>query len=405
MPVDLSGSIYAEYQKAIKRAEAAMKRGATHEAASAYRQCAELYRQYAVSSSDPAIRRQRLERADLYAETARRLDKGPTDTAAASLQQGRPPKSAVAVQASENSTSDDYESEVLNLLQQSHIRWEEIGGLEDTKRAIKLAYALALAPRPKAIKIPIWRTMLLFGPPGTGKTLLAAATAGNLEASFFNVKVSNLLSKYFGESSKLITALYAVARRNSPAVIFLDEFESLTPPRGSGESGAERRIVSTLLAELDGLATKDDDSFVLTMGATNVPWLLDDAILSRFQKRIYVPLPDEPARRAILEIHLIRRGYKLDIPLEELVKHSEGYSGREIEQFCQLAITNMIDRLNQDLIARVDKGLEAVRGGTELTVKPLNDLDFSWARKQVKPVASPDMLKRYSTWQKQVDQA
>jgi SpoVK/Ycf46/Vps4 family AAA+-type ATPase len=116
------------------------------------------------------------------------------------------------------------------------------------------------------------------GPPGTGKTLLAAATAGNLEATFFNVKVSSLLSKYFGESTKLISALYSVARRLSPAVIFLDEFESLTPSRGSGESGSERRIVSTLLAELDGLQGKDDDSFVMTICATNLPWLLDLAI-------------------------------------------------------------------------------------------------------------------------------
>jgi katanin p60 ATPase-containing subunit A1 len=186
---------------------------------------------------------------------------------------------------------------VLSLIHKSDVQWGDIGGLEDTKDSIKSAYALALAQKPAGVQVSSWRNLLMYGPPGTGKTLLAAATAGNLEATFFNVKVSSLLSKYFGESTKLISALFSVARRLSPAVIFLDEFESLTPVRGSGESGAERRIVSTLLAELDGLQAKDDTGFVLTICATNLPWLLDLAILSRFQRRIYVPLPDPDARR------------------------------------------------------------------------------------------------------------
>jgi len=204
-------------------------------------------------------------------------------------------------------------------------------------------------------------------------------------------------SKYFGESTKLITALYTVARRMSPAVIFLDEFESLTPPRGSGESGAERRIVSTLLAELDGLATKDDDSFVLTMSATNVPWLLDTAILSRFQQRIYVPLPDPAARKAILEIHLMRRGHRSDIPMEELVRRTEGFAGREIEQLCQTAINHMTRRANPDLLNLVDRGHAAV-SAYELRVTPLTEDDFKAAFDQIRPVANAAMLRRYDEW-------
>jgi katanin p60 ATPase-containing subunit A1 len=211
-----------------------------------------------------------------------------------------------------------------------------------------------------------------------------------------------MLSKYFGESTKLISALYTVARRLSPSVIFLDEFESLTPPRGSGESGAERRIVSTFLAELDGLATKDEQCFVLTMGATNLPWLLDSAILSRFEKRIYVPLPDEAARQTILEIHLTRRGHRSLVDLGTLARRTAGFSGREIEQVCQTAVARMTVRANPDLLAIVDKGQEAIRD-YELRVEPLTEADFRDAFEQVRPITTAAMLKRFEEWMQQAE--
>ena len=261
---------------------------------------------------------------------------------------------------------------------------------------------MALARKPKGVRIDSWSNMLLFGPPGTGKTLLAAATAGSLEATFFNVKVSNVLSKYFGESTRILSALFTVARRLSPSVIFLDEFESLSPPRGEGESGAERRIVSTLLAELDGMSSKDDRNYVLTIGATNLPWLLDGAVLSRFQQRIFVPLPDADARRAILEIHLARRGHKLTLPIEELVQRTDGYSGREIEQICQTAITSMTRRANPGLMAVVDKGQTALRA-YEIQVEALTEADFQNAFSQIHPAVDVASIKRYQDWLKKTE--
>jgi len=394
MPVDLSASIYAQYKRARKRAEEAVRRGATAEAAVTYRHAAELMRQYAEYTRDAVVRKQRLKRAEAHTQMANQLDSLPPSRLM--------PAMPVAAKSAEPAGETDYEAEVLGLIEESSIRWSDIGGLESTKQAIKSAYGLAVARKPKGVRIESWRNLLLFGPPGTGKTLLAAATAGSLDATFFNVKVSNVLSKYFGESSKLISALYSTARRLSPAVIFLDEFEALTPPRGEGESGAERRIVSTLLAELDGLASKDEENYVLTIGATNLPWLLDSAILSRFQKRIFVPLPDAEARRSILEIHLTKRGHKTRLPIPKLVERTEGYSGREIEQVCQTAITSMTQRANPSLMDVVDRGQAALRE-YEIKVEPISEEDFVVAFSQIHPATDAALVRRHLEWQKKAE--
>jgi len=395
MPVDLSASIYAQYERARKRAREAERRGASAEAAAAYQQAAEWMRRYATDCTfDVAVRQQRLKRVEALEGAARRLE-GIATAGPAVVCSSRPQLDAPAGE-------DDYEAEVLGLIQRTHVQWNDIGGLGETKAAIKAAYGLALARKPKGVEISSWRNVLLFGPPGTGKTILASATAGSLEATFFNVKVSDLLSKYFGESTKLISALYTVARRMNPSVVFLDEFESLTPPRGSGESGAERRIVSTFLAELDGLESREDESFVLTMGATNLPWLLDSAILSRFQKRIYVPLPDELARLAILKIHLTRRGHKSQVPLMELARRTDGFSGREIEQLCQTVVTHMTQRANPDFLAVVDRGQEALRA-YEIQVEPLTQEDFDVAFEQIRPATSLETLRHYEDWMRKLE--
>jgi SpoVK/Ycf46/Vps4 family AAA+-type ATPase len=397
MPVDLSASIYTQYKQARKRADEAMQQSAYPLAAHAYRQSAELMRQYAESAFNAKIRQQRLEQAaalDKLADQAEALPAKVSPT----LRKSPPERSSPQASGGE----DDYYSQVMALVQKTNIRWEDIGGLEDTKRAIKSAYGLALARKPGHVQISSWRNILLFGPPGTGKTLLAAATAGSMEATFFNVKVSNVLSKYFGESTKLVSALFEAARANSPAVIFIDEFESLTPPRGSGESGTERRLVSTLLAELDGLAGKGDDSFVLTIGATNVPWLLDNAILSRFQKRIYIPLPDEPARAAILEINITRKGLQTAVPLARLAMETEGYSGRELEQLIQTVVNLMIQRQNPDLVHLVDQGRVAVQN-YQLQITTLTEDDFRIAFEQVRPSTDAKLLAQYDAWLQSVD--
>lgn len=376
--VDMSGIIWSEYEKANSRALTYEEREETRRAAAAHRRCAELLRRYAQHLT-PIGRRRWLARAQEHLVRADRLESGAQPRAAAEGSVGE----------------SDYSNAVAGLIDRSTVTWEDIAGLEETKRAIKLAYGLSIARKPAGVRLQGWRRMLFYGPPGTGKTLLAAATSNGLAATFFNVAVSDLLSKYFGESSRLVSALFTEARARAPSVIFLDEVDALTPPRGSGESGAERRIISTLLAELDGLTTKDDPAYVLTIAATNTPWDIDGAILSRFEKKVHIPLPDAPARRRILALNLA--GHALDVAVDSLVRQTAGYSGRDIARLCQEAIARMLDEANQNLGEAVDLGGQALTE-YEVQVRPLSAGDFAAALAQVQPATTAQEAERYRQW-------
>ncbi len=386
MPVDLSGQMYTAYQQALARAKVRFQEGRYAEAAAAYRQCAHHLERYASYLRSAEARARWRKKAQEYRQLAEKIEAG---------------EFAVPTVASEGGASptDNYEEAVMGLIHKANVTWDDIAGLEETKQEIKAAYGLALARKPAGVHLDAWRNILFYGPPGTGKTLLAAATSNGLDATFFSVKVSDLLSKYFGESTKLISALYSVARRLAPSVVFLDEFEALSPPRDGTQSGAEARIVSTFLAELDGLARKGDNTFVLTIAATNVPWLIDKAILSRFEKLIYIPLPDAPARRRILEIEVKRKGHRTEVPYRELVARTEGYSGREISQLAREAIKEMVKRMNPDLAKVVDRGREAVSNYT-VRVGPISKEDWEKAFSRVMRRTTAADLRRFEEWRR-----
>jgi len=147
-----------------------------------------------------------------------------------------------------------------------------------------------------------WKGILLYGPPGTGKTHLAKACATEAEATFFSISSSSLVSKYMGESERLVRELFTMARENTPAIIFIDEIDSLCSSRSEGENDATRRIKTEFLVQMQGVGNKDEG--VLVLGATNVPWELDPAVRRRFEKRIYIPLPEAPARTTMFKLHV-----------------------------------------------------------------------------------------------------
>jgi vacuolar protein-sorting-associated protein 4 len=169
-----------------------------------------------------------------------------------------------------------------------------------------------------------WRGILLYGPPGTGKSFLAKAVATEANATFFSVSSSDLLSKWLGESEKLVRQLFEMARAQAPSIVFVDEVDSLCSARSDTESESARRVKTEFLVQMNGVG-KDLDG-VLVLAATNIPWQLDPAIRRRFEKRIYISLPDEAARTRMFGIHLGDTPHTLQAAdYKELARRTDGY--------------------------------------------------------------------------------
>ncbi|MGH9389534.1 MAG: ATP-binding protein, partial [Vicinamibacteria bacterium] len=311
--------VQAPLKQALAKAKSFYESKDFDQAAVAYEKAANLMSVWAEQAMGREAEERRKKMAIQYREIARKLRSGEvtSETVPANdTATGREKGPAAAPGA-------EIRSIVSNLMHHSKVTWADIGGLDETKNEIKFALGMTLAQHPPGVKIAAWTKILFYGPPGTGKTLLAAATSSAVRSTegvpsvFYNVKVSSVLSKYFGESSKIMSELYGTARDTSPSVVFLDEFESLAGQRDASDSGAERRILSTLLSELDGMDSKGrSDIYVLTIAATNRPWDLDPAVLSRFEKKVLIPLPDETTRERILRIHLEKKGFQTEVPYE-----------------------------------------------------------------------------------------
>lgn len=231
------------------------------------------------------------------------------------------------------------------------VKWEDIAGLEKAKQA--LLEMVILPTRRKDLFTGLRRPargLLLFGPPGTGKTMLAKAVASESQATFFNVSASTLTSKWVGEGEKLVRTLFMVAIARQPSVIFMDEIDSIMATRTSNEHDASRRLKSEFLVQFDGVTSNSDD-LVIVIGATNKPQELDDAVLRRLVKKIYIPLPDANGRRILLKHKL--KGQAFSLPggdLERLVEETEGYSGSDLQALCEEAAMMPIRELGMNIL-------------------------------------------------------
>ncbi len=267
------------------------------------------------------------------------------------------------------------------------VHWDDAGGLDDVKQHLIEAVEWPIKTPEIFTKLGIRppKGILLYGPPGCGKTLLARAVATESEANFISIKGPEVFSKWVGESEKAIREVFRKARMAAPAVVFLDEIDSLTPKRGTGmsDSGVSERVISQLLTEMDGITTLQD---IVVIAATNRPDMVDSAVLrpGRFDRLIYVPEPDEKSRLQIFKIYTKGMPINKDVDLTQLTTASKYYSGADIESLCREAAMHAL-RKNVN--------------STEVTMH-----DFQEALKEMGPSITPDMEKWYKSFMQQIRQ-
>ncbi|XP_029376861.1 spastin isoform X2 [Echeneis naucrates] len=271
------------------------------------------------------------------------------------------------------------------------VSFGDIAGQDLAKQALQEIVILP-ALRPElftGLRAPA-RGLLLFGPPGNGKTMLAKAVAAESNATFFNISAASLTSKYVGEGEKLVRALFAVARELQPSVIFIDEVDSLLCERREGEHDASRRLKTEFLIEFDGVQSGGDDR-VLVMGATNRPQELDEAVLRRFAKRVYVALPDEQTRATLLNNLLEKHGKPLSKnELSTLARMTAGYSGSDLTSLAKDAALGPIRELRPEQVQKM-----AAHEMRNIKMK-----DFEDSLKRIKTSVSPATLNMYTKWNK-----
>eukprot|EP00249_Psilotum_nudum_P007697 c20757_g1_i1 orf=231-1370(-) len=250
-----------------------------------------------------------------------------------------------------------------------NVTFDSIGGLESVKQSL---HELVILPfqRPELFShgklLCRQKSVLLYGPPGTGKTLLAKAIAKESQSVFINVQVSTLMSKWFGESQKLVTAIFTLAYKLQPCIIFIDEVDSFLGQRRNTEHECVTNMKTEFMVLWDGFNT-DHNSQVMVLAATNRPWELDDAVLRRFSCAFEVGLPDLKQRGSILRIILKDENVEDGIEFDYLASLCEGYSGSDLTELCKQAAYLPI----RDLLEQERSG-----NSTCKTLRPLCQADF-----------------------------
>ena len=260
---------------------------------------------------------------------------------------------------------------------------------------------------------------------GTGKSYLAKAVATEAESTFFSVSSSDLVSKFLGESERLVRQLFEMARAQAPSIVFIDEIDSLCGNRSDGENDSSRRIKTEFLVQMQGVGKSMEG--VLILGATNTPWDLDPAVRRRFEKRIYIPLPEQGARATMFKVHIGSTPHTLQPnDFNDLAKETDGLSGSDISGVVRDALMEPIRTLQT---ATHFKKIRDVTGkrpflwspcspadpeGVQMSLMdvPSEDLhpmdvskrDFMRVCANAKPSVGPDDLKRYIAWTEEFGQ-
>ncbi|GMH10907.1 hypothetical protein Nepgr_012748 [Nepenthes gracilis] len=292
-------------------------------------------------------------------------------------------------QSLKNLAKDEYERNFVSAVVppgEIGVRFNDIGALEDVKRALNELVILPMR-RPELFShgnlLRPCKGILLFGPPGTGKTLLAKALATEAMANFVSITGSTLTSKWFGDAEKLTKALFSFANKLAPVIIFVDEVDSLLGARGGAfEHEATRRMRNEFMAAWDGLRTKDSQR-ILILGATNRPFDLDDAVIRRLPRRIYVDLPDAENRMKILKIFLTQENLEHEFEFDKLANATEGYSGSDLKNLCIAAAYRPVEELLEEEKKRALNDVAPA-------LRPLKLDDFIQSKAKVGPSVAYD---------------
>ncbi|KAI4349647.1 hypothetical protein L6164_010211 [Bauhinia variegata] len=290
-------------------------------------------------------------------------------------------------------TENEFEKKLLaDVIPPSDIgvTFDDIGALENVKDTLKELVMLPLQ-RPelfgKGQLTKPCKGILLFGPPGTGKTMLAKAVATEAGANFINISMSSITSKWFGEGEKYVKAVFSLASKIAPSVIFVDEVDSMLGRRENpGEHEAMRKMKNEFMVNWDGLRTKDKER-ILVLAATNRPFDLDEAVIRRLPRRLMVNLPDAPNREKIIRVILAKEDLEPDVDLEAIANMTDGYSGSDLKNLCVTAahcpIREILDKEKKERNLALAENRPSPPLRSSADIRPLKMEDFRYAHEQV----------------------
>ena len=272
----------------------------------------------------------------------------------------------------------------------SSITWDDIVGLENAKKVIKRSIVYPIR-RPDLFPLGFPRAILLYGPPGCGKTSLAAALSNEIDAEFYPIDATMIMSKWLGESEKRVAEVFRYLReraQHTPVILYIDEVDSLLSVRNS-EVGGEIRVRNQFLSEMDGLKGKESANLPLfIVASTNRPWDLDIGFIRRFQKRIYIPPPDKKTRKELFKFYLSKVNYSDDIDFEFLADYTKGYTPSDIRDVVQTAVIEVVSELFESGLA----------SDPNAKPRPVTMDDLRQALKRVRPSISHVILAAYENW-------